>query len=171
MRYPKLLTLIVLLVCYFVGGNVVGQAPEQAPPTIEEGNYQYQDVVVGYRKVCHGNYCTQEPIVKRVLMRVSTVAKISVGSVAKTVDKVVPIEATRVNGPRWTYPGNIYDHLRTGHGVSGEGLSLREAEDYHSSLHNATRSSTVTYQSSSNCPGGVCPTNTTTRRKRNGWLR
>lgn len=162
----KWLVLVSLILVFFVSGgaSLLAQSPpEQAPPTMEEGNYQYQEVVVGYRKVCRGSYCENVPVTKRVLMRVSNVAKAATNSVAKVVDKVVPTELIRANGPRWTYPGNIYDHLRNGHGVSPEGMSLREAEDYHSSLHNAERAS-VSFSSS--CPGGVCPNETKTRRWR-----
>lgn len=164
----KWLFLVSLILIFFVSGgvNLLAQSPlEQAPPTMEEGSYEYQEVVVGYRKVCKGSYCVNEPIVKRVLMRASNVVKSSTVSLAKAVDKVVPTELIRANGPSWTYPGNIYDHLRNGHGVSPEGMSLREAEDYHSSLHNAERAS-VSFSSS--CPGGVCPTNGTRTRR---WRR
>jgi len=162
-------SLILSLVVVFAlqGISLLAQVPEQAPPTMEEGSYEYQEVIVGYRKVCKGSYCVNEPIVKRVLMRASNVVKASTVSVAKAVDKVVPTELIRANGPRWTYPGNIYDHLRNGHGVSPEGMSVREAEDYHSALHNAEKSSR-SFNSSSSCPGGVCPTNATTTRR---WRR
>ncbi len=61
---------------------------------------------------------------------------------------VVP-RAMRTSGPSWTYPGNIYTHMQKSHGVSCDGMSISEAEAYHSSLHNAgvstsTRATTTT---------------------------
>lgn len=68
--------------------------------------------------------------------------------------------------PEWTWPGDIYQHLAGTHGVSGTGLSHREAVVLHNRLHNASATTRVAMpqtvwrpavQSSSNCPGGVCP--------------
>lgn len=63
------------------------------------------------------------------------------------------------SSPEWTWPGDIYSHLRSTHGVSPEGLSHREAVVLHNRLHNAqapARAQPV-YRVQSSCPGGVCP--------------
>ena len=57
-------------------------------------------------------------------------------------------------GTHWTYPGEIRQHLASGHGVDASGMSREEAESLHDSLHNAERQPELR----SNCPGGVCPT-------------
>jgi hypothetical protein len=61
-------------------------------------------------------------------------------------------------GTHWTYPGEIRQHLASGHGVNASGMSREEAD----SLHNAERGVRVQqpafYQpETSGCPGGVCP--------------
>jgi len=63
----------------------------------------------------------------------------------------------------WTYPGEIRQHLASGHRVKASGMSREEAESLHDSLHNAERGVRVQqptfYQpETSGCPGGVCPT-------------
>jgi hypothetical protein len=71
----------------------------------------------------------------------------------------------------WTYPGDIAGHLLGGsHGVSQSelvGLSKDQMESLHDSLHDAGGQA-VRLQSSSSCPGGVCPQPTRVRR---GWFR
>jgi hypothetical protein len=65
-------------------------------------------------------------------------------------------------GLHWSYPGEIRQHLASGHGVNASGMSREEAESLHDSLHNAERGVRVQqptfYQpETSGCPGGVCP--------------
>ncbi len=58
--------------------------------------------------------------------------------------------AATASAQRWTYPGNIYSHLQTGHGLTMHdlaGKSQAEAERLHDSLHNANRSSGVIQKS------------------------
>lgn len=38
-------------------------------------------------------------------------------------------------GARWTWPGRLDDHLASSHGVDAQGMSQREMEDLHDSLH------------------------------------
>ncbi len=75
-----------------------------------------------------------------------------------------------VLGPSWTYPGDIYNHLRGpnhAHEIPGVDLSKltrQQAEDLHSDLHNAERMRSVSYTYSAipaagGCPNGVCPAN------------
>jgi len=62
-------------------------------------------------------------------------------------------QVVQQNSREWTYPGNIFDHLRSSHGTNADGLSVAEAERLHSSIHNAE----VARQRQRNCPGGRCP--------------
>jgi len=63
----------------------------------------------------------------------------------------------------WTYPGDIASHLRSSqHMIPAEqmiGKSKDELEALHDALHDSR-----TTQTTSSCPGGVCPSPTTTRR-------
>lgn len=82
-------------------------------------------------------------------------------------------------GAEWSYPGDISDHLMgSNHGFSASqlaGLSKAEAERLHSQDHEqygqvptrvrGTYSGGVTYSTGSSCPGGVCPTQPTYRRR------
>lgn len=42
---------------------------------------------------------------------------------------------------QWTYPGEIHDHLASGHGFNAAGMSRAQAEAEHDRLHNAARGS------------------------------
>ena len=88
--------------------------------------------------------------------------------VASMVASVRANVAQRSGGTRWTYPGEIRQHLASGHGVNASGMSREQAESLHDSLHNAQRGVRVQqpifYQpETSGCPGGVCPTPTQRR--------
>jgi hypothetical protein len=60
----------------------------------------------------------------------------------------------------WSYPGDITTHLQTAHGQTVYGMSIEQQLNLHDALHESKPmvSRTVTRQTS-NCPGGVCPTN------------
>ncbi len=45
----------------------------------------------------------------------------------------------------WTYPGEIHDHLATGHGFNAAGMSRAQAEAEHDRLHNAERGTQCNY--------------------------
>lgn len=45
----------------------------------------------------------------------------------------------RAAGPHWTYPGEIHNHLATGHGINAAGMTRQQAEAEHDRLHNAQR--------------------------------
>ena len=64
-------------------------------------------------------------------------------------------------------------HLRE-HGIDTDGMTHQEMADIHASIHEgqpvAMKSKpTVMINRGSNCPGGVCPTNTRQRRGLFGW--
>ena len=66
-------------------------------------------------------------------------------------------------------------HLRE-HGIDTDGMTHQEMADIHASIHEgqpvATKSKPVAMVNrGSNCPGGVCPTNTRTRKGLFGWRR
>ena len=66
-------------------------------------------------------------------------------------------------------------HLRE-HGINTDGMTHQEMSDIHASIHEgkqvAMRSKpTVMVNRGSSCPGGVCPTNTRTRKGLFGWRR
>jgi len=73
-------------------------------------------------------------------------------------------------GPSWTYPGNIYSHLSGTHEFDASGMTRKQAEDYHSDLHNAESLGMALpvaswLRSNSDCPGGVCPVNQVSRSR------
>ncbi len=43
------------------------------------------------------------------------------------------------SGPRWTWPGDLGDHLQSTHGVSVDGMSQAQMEATHNRLHNQQR--------------------------------
>ena len=43
------------------------------------------------------------------------------------------------SGPRWTWPGDLGDHLQSTHGVSINGMSQAQMEAIHNQLHNQQR--------------------------------
>ena len=123
----------------------------------------------------------------------------STGGSAGTVTYGTP-QVVRSTGSHWSYPGSIDDHLRTGHGIANvSGMSHEDQLTLHDSLHQSTpvpvqssvqvvqqtvprfipqalpkvqRTSVSKTVRTQNCPGGVCPTNsslqyrsTTTTRK------
>lgn len=57
--------------------------------------------------------------------------------------------AMQLSGPHWTYPGEIHNHLSTGHGVNAAGMSRAQAEAEHDRLHNAARQSRSQFTSGS----------------------
>lgn len=61
---------------------------------------------------------------------------------------------------QWTYPNDIASHLSgSSHGISASelsGMTKDEMEAMHDYLHN-TASGVSSVQTSSSCPGGVCP--------------
>ena len=66
-------------------------------------------------------------------------------------------------------------HLRE-HGINTNGMTHQEMADIHAALHDgkpvAMKSKpTVMVNRGSSCPGGVCPTNTRTRKGLFGWRR
>jgi hypothetical protein len=71
---------------------------------------------------------------------------------------------------RFTYPGTIEQHLQTDHNVSVSGMSRSEMLAHHDAIHDVigpVYQSQSTRYSSSNCPGGVCPSgNATASRPR-----
>ena len=83
---------------------------------------------------------------------------------------------------RWNIEGNwnptileTSAHLRE-HGINTDGMTHQEMSDIHASIHEgkqvAMRSKpTVMVNRGSSCPGGVCPTNTRTRKGLFGWRR
>lgn len=81
---------------------------------------------------------------------------------------------------QWTYPGDIRSHLMSSnHNFTSSqlaGKSKDEMEAMHDAAHNATRVSVpqVQYQpmqSTSSCPGGVCPTQPVRRSVGRRWFR
>jgi hypothetical protein len=85
--------------------------------------------------------------------------------VVKTVVQSVPVASVPVqSSSHWTYPGDITSHLQTTHGQNVSGMSTEQQLSLHDSIHESQRgnvSRTVTRSNvqTSNCPGGVCPTN------------
>jgi hypothetical protein len=43
--------------------------------------------------------------------------------------------AASVQAQHWTYPGDVYTHLRMDHGVDASGMSYEQAASLHDSLH------------------------------------
>lgn len=85
--------------------------------------------------------------------------------VRSQVVQSVPVQS--VPTQHWSYPGDITTHLQTTHGQSVYGMPVERQLQLHDSLHQSNSSGvnrTVTRSSvqTSNCPGGVCPTNATT---------
>lgn len=77
--------------------------------------------------------------------------------------------AVAVVAPRahWSYPGDIASHLATGHGQATAGMTREQMLDLHDALPEQARGTTRTVArvTTSNCPGGVCPTRTTTNTR------
>jgi hypothetical protein len=114
--------------------------------------------VIGSRRVFDG--------VTKELYRVEPIGdgryRLRYRPVASMAASVRANVAQRSGGLHWTYPGEIRQHLASGHGVNASGMSREEAESLHDSLHNAERGVRVQqptfYQpETSGCPGGVCP--------------
>ena len=84
---------------------------------------------------------------------------------------------------RWNIEGNwdptileTSAHLAREHGINTDGMTHQEMADMHASLHDGKpvamkAKSTVMVNRGSSCPGGVCPTNTRTRKGLFGWRR
>lgn len=69
-----------------------------------------------------------------------------------------------VTRSHWTYPGSISGHLLSGHGLQfGDisGLTDEQMKTMHDELHEGTR---VSVYSSSTCPNGNCPRQTSQPR-------
>jgi len=106
----------------------------------------------------------------------AVVAGKTVETAAKVVKGTVNVAAKVATAPvanyraRWTYPGTIEQHMATSHGVSVSGMSQSDLLAQHDAIHDTIgpvySTSTTTSVSSSNCPGGVCPTSGTASRPR-----
>jgi hypothetical protein len=59
-------------------------------------------------------------------------------AVAMPVVSVVEAVAHPHTRGQWSYPGDVYSHLASTHGVNASGMSLQQAESLHSSLHEQT---------------------------------
>jgi hypothetical protein len=71
-----------------------------------------------------------------------------------------------VRSSHWTYPGDITTHMQTTHGQNVSGMSVEQQLSMHDAIHESqskpasvARSVTRSNVQTSNCPGGVCPTN------------
>jgi hypothetical protein len=67
----------------------------------------------------------------------------------------------------WSYPGDITTHMQVEHGQSVSGMSVEQQLSMHDAIHesqrsNVTRTVTRSNLQTSNCPGGVCPTSSST---------
>lgn len=67
----------------------------------------------------------------------------------------------------WSYPGDITTHMQVEHGQSVSGLSIEQQLSMHDAIHESqprsvTRTVTRSNVQTSNCPGGVCPTSSST---------
>jgi hypothetical protein len=99
----------------------------------------------------------------------SEVVKSSGGS-SGTVYQQKPYNSSPVIVPvvssssHWSYPGDITTHLQSAHGQNVSGMSIEQQLNLHDALHEskpvASRVVTRSSVQTSNCPGGVCPVNT-----------
>lgn len=110
--------------------------------------------------------------VKGAAAVVGKTAQVASNVVKGTVNVAAKVATAPVSNyrARWTYPGTIEHHMATSHGVSVNGMSQSELLAHHDSIHDTIgpvySTSTTTSVSSSNCPGGVCPTSGTASRPR-----
>lgn len=84
---------------------------------------------------------------------------------------------------KWNIEGNwnptileTSAHLAKEHGIDTNGMTHQQMADIHADLHDGKPVAmkarpTVTVNRGSSCPGGVCPTNTRTRKGLFGWRR
>jgi hypothetical protein len=82
------------------------------------------------------------------------------------VSQPVVVQPVFRSSSHWSYPGDITTHLQSAHGQNVSGMSIEQQLNLHDALHEskpvASRVVTRSSVQTSNCPGGVCPVNTST---------
>jgi len=106
-------------------------------------------------------------------------------NLSQPIIPVAPSPAVRSSGPlklSWNVEGNwqpsileTAKHLREDHGIIADGMTHQQMHDAHAAAHEgrqvANKSQPVQFVNrGSQCPGGVCPTNTRQRRGLFGGL-
>lgn len=76
--------------------------------------------------------------------------------------KPVPKIVAPAAGKSWTWPGDLKQHLQSGHGFTAaqlNGKSIEQLKAMHDDSHNAPVAAPPPFvlQPQSGCPGGVCP--------------